>query len=211
MTIFLQKCVIILPETDFRFSAKSRVFLLKSQVKFITLIFYTALTKLISLLSSLCPNQLSNKLFYLSGFLSTLIYPLYLYLNQLTDLSCHIMLCVFSVNTEQEASRIEREYKGTSKPRSVNPTFSDFLALVGRLLFYRPIWTKENQKHHNIRFIYVHFSAWHFAGSDFLWAGIVLRLIEAMQMAFGKLQLVLYRVAQHDEEEEVQKKVCGLS
>lgn len=107
-----------------------------------------------------------------------------------------------------EASRIEQEYAKGSRPRSVKPSFTGFFALIGRLLFYRPIWTKENQQERNVRFIYVHFSAWHFAGSDLLWAGIAIRLIEAMQMNFGKLQLLLYRVAQHDEEEEVKSKVC---
>uniref|UniRef100_A0A8C6WU82 NTPase, KAP family P-loop domain containing 1 n=1 Tax=Neogobius melanostomus TaxID=47308 RepID=A0A8C6WU82_9GOBI len=29
----------------------------------------------------------------------------------------------------------------------------------------------SNQNHHNVRFIHVHFSAWHFAGSDLLWRG----------------------------------------
>uniref|UniRef100_A0A3P9B3H5 NTPase, KAP family P-loop domain containing 1 n=1 Tax=Maylandia zebra TaxID=106582 RepID=A0A3P9B3H5_9CICH len=93
-------------------------------------------------------------------------------------------------------------------PSLPGPSFTGFFALIGRLLFYRPIWTKENQQERNVRFIYVHFSAWHFAGSDLLWAGIAIRLIEAMQMNFGKLQLLLYRVAQHDEEEEVKNKVC---
>lgn len=112
---------------------------------------------------------------------------------------------------KQEASRIEQKYEEGSRPRSVLPSFTGFLALIGRMLFYRPIWTEENQHHHNIRFINVHFSAWHFAGSDLLWAGIAIRLFQAMQMNFGKLQLVLYRVAQHDEEEEVMKKVCELN
>lgn len=131
--------------------------------------------------------------------------------HQMIYAKCNIMFCVSSVNMKQEASRIEQEYNGKFKPRSVNPSFTGFLALIGRMLFYRPIWTKENQDHHNIRFIYVHFSAWHFAGSDLLWAGLAIRLFQAMQMNFGKLQLVLYRVAQHDEEEEVRKKVCELS
>lgn len=104
---------------------------------------------------------------------------------------------------------MEQEYKGKSRPRSVNASFCGFLTLIGRLLFYKPIWTKENQHYHNVRFIYVHFSAWHFAGSDLLWAGIAIRLFQAMQMSIGKLQLVLYRVAQFDEEQEVKKKVCN--
>ncbi|XP_039987962.1 NTPase KAP family P-loop domain-containing protein 1 [Xiphias gladius] len=117
----------------------------------------------------------------------------------------NMILGQMEVYMEEEAVRIEKEYKG--RPRSVKPSFTGFLTLIGRLLFYRPIWTKDNQQHHDIRFIYVHFSAWHFAGSDLLWAGLAIRLFQAMQINFGKLQLVLYRVAQHDEEEEIKKKI----
>uniref|UniRef100_A0A3Q3XJT6 Uncharacterized protein n=1 Tax=Mola mola TaxID=94237 RepID=A0A3Q3XJT6_MOLML len=95
---------------------------------------------------------------------------------------------------EQIEGTIEQECNGRSRPRSVKPSFCDFVVLIGRLLFYKPIWTKENQQPHNVRFIYVHFSAWHFAGSDLLWAGIAMRLFQAMQLNFGKLQLVLYRL-----------------
>lgn len=116
---------------------------------------------------------------------------------------------------DKESARIEAAHKGKPgwvKPRSVKPSFIDFIVLLGCLLFYRPTWTKKNQQNQNIRFIYVHFSAWHFAGSDMLWAGIVIRLFHAMQLNFGKLQLALYRVAQYDEEDEVKaKEVCGLA
>ncbi|XP_040906924.1 NTPase KAP family P-loop domain-containing protein 1 [Toxotes jaculatrix] len=117
----------------------------------------------------------------------------------------NMILGKMEVYMNKEAVRIEKEYKG--RPRSVKPSFTGFLALIGRLLFYRPIWTEENQRHQDIRFIYVHFSAWHFAGSDLLWAGLAIRLFQAMQLNFGKLQLVLYRVVQHDEEDEIKKKI----
>ncbi|XP_033972721.1 NTPase KAP family P-loop domain-containing protein 1 [Trematomus bernacchii] len=118
----------------------------------------------------------------------------------------NMILGQMEVYMKQEASRIEQEYKGRFRPRSASPSIGGFLALIGRMLFYRPIWTEDNQQHHNVRFIYVHFSAWHFAGSDLLWAGLAIRLFQAMQMSFGKLQIVLYRVAQYDEEMEVQNK-----
>lgn len=108
---------------------------------------------------------------------------------------------------EQEALRREQRYKGRFKPRSAKLSFTGLLALIGRLLFYRPVWTEENQQHQNVRFIFVRFSAWHFAGSDLLWAGLAIRLFQAAQENFGKLQLALYRVVQHDEEEEIRKKV----
>ncbi|CAG5857818.1 unnamed protein product [Menidia menidia] len=108
---------------------------------------------------------------------------------------------------DREASKIEQKCEERPRPRSVKPSLIGLLALIGRLIFYRPVWTKKNQRHRNIRFIYVHFSAWHFAGSDLLWAGIAIRLFQAMQMSFGKLQLALYRVVQYDEEEEIEERV----
>uniref|UniRef100_UPI0037E7B874 NTPase KAP family P-loop domain-containing protein 1 n=1 Tax=Semicossyphus pulcher TaxID=241346 RepID=UPI0037E7B874 len=118
----------------------------------------------------------------------------------------NMILKQMEVYMKRETSRIEQEHKMRPRPRSAQPSATGFLALIGRLLFYWPVWTEQNQQHHNIRFIYVHFSAWHFAGSDLLWAGIAIRLLNAMQMSFGKLQLILFRVSQHDEEQEVVKK-----
>ncbi|XP_042348641.1 NTPase KAP family P-loop domain-containing protein 1 [Plectropomus leopardus] len=119
----------------------------------------------------------------------------------------NMILEQMEVYMKREASRIEKEDKGRYRPRSATPSICGFLALIGRMLFYRPILTMENQHHHNVRFIYVHFSAWHFAGSDLLWAGLAIRLFQAMQMNFGKLHLALYRVAQYDEEDEVKRKI----
>ncbi|KAA8595829.1 hypothetical protein FQN60_011120 [Etheostoma spectabile] len=120
----------------------------------------------------------------------------------------NMILGQMEVYMKREALRIEQEYEGRYRPRSVTPSFSGFLALIGRMLFYRPIWTEENQQHHNIRFIYVHFSAWHFAGSDLLWAGLAIRLFQAMQMNFGKLPIVLYRTVENGPNQWRSKKVC---
>ncbi|KAM6943500.1 NTPase KAP family P-loop domain-containing protein 1-like [Xenentodon cancila] len=109
---------------------------------------------------------------------------------------------------DREASRIEKNIK--ERPRSAKPSFKGFLTLIWRLLFYRPVWRKENQHKGGIRFIYVHFSAWHFAGSDLLWAGIAIRLFQAIQRDFGKLTLALYRVVQHKEDEEAKEKLMTI-
>ncbi|KTF72623.1 hypothetical protein cypCar_00038434 [Cyprinus carpio] len=58
----------------------------------------------------------------------------------------------------------------------------------------------------NIRYMFVRFSAWHFAGSDLLWAGLVMQLSKALQNSFGKLQLGLFRITQHDAEKDAGKK-----
>lgn len=118
----------------------------------------------------------------------------------------NLVLKQMEEHLQSESQRMEQESTRRPKPRSPRPSLCSFLALFGKLLFFRPIWTQRNQNHHNVRFIHVHFSAWHFAGSDLLWAGMALRLFWAMQVHFGKLQLVLHRVAQYDEEDEVKRK-----
>ncbi|XP_037835824.1 NTPase KAP family P-loop domain-containing protein 1 isoform X2 [Kryptolebias marmoratus] len=106
----------------------------------------------------------------------------------------------------REASRIEQECVQKPKPRKMPLSCKDYMALICRLVFFKPAGTPKTEGCENIRFIYVHFSAWHFAGSDLLWAGIAIRLFQAMQMEFGKLLLAFYQVVQHDEEDEFKKK-----
>uniref|UniRef100_A0AAY4DBZ7 KAP NTPase domain-containing protein n=1 Tax=Denticeps clupeoides TaxID=299321 RepID=A0AAY4DBZ7_9TELE len=119
----------------------------------------------------------------------------------------NMILKNIEVYMEQEAKRREKQYKTKRKPRTIKASISDILILIFRLIFYKPVWTKENQNQPNVRYVFVRFSAWHFAGSDFLWAGLVLRLCQELQAKFGKLQLGLYRVVQHDEDKAEQKKV----
>ena len=103
------------------------------------------------------------------------------------------------VHMDQEARRIEQRCAGGgSRPGLVS--------LLFKLLFYRPVWAEEHHQE-NRRFVYVHFSAWHLAGSDLLWAGLVLRLCHAMQVHFGQLPMSLYRTVQYYDEDEIQKKV----
>ncbi|XP_072321784.1 NTPase KAP family P-loop domain-containing protein 1 [Eucyclogobius newberryi] len=115
-----------------------------------------------------------------------------------------LVLKQMEVDLRSESRRMERQ--STEPPRSSRPSLCGCVSLMWKLLFFKPIWTQRNQNHHNVRFIHVHFSAWHFAGSDLLWAGLALRLFYAMKLNFGKLQLVLHRVAQYDEEDEVKEK-----
>ncbi|XDV51435.1 hypothetical protein PO909_020309 [Leuciscus waleckii] len=123
---------------------------------------------------------------------------------------CHnrinMVLKNIEVHMNQEAKRREEKYTKEPKPRSITPSVSDLLSLILRLLFYRPVWTEQNQNMKNIRYLFVRFSAWHFAGSDLLWAGLVMQLWKALQNSFGKLQLGLFRIAQHDKEKDAGKK-----
>ncbi|KAK7889256.1 hypothetical protein WMY93_024816 [Mugilogobius chulae] len=111
------------------------------------------------------------------------------------------------VHLKSESRRLEQQNTEPPQPRPVQPSLCSCVSLMWKLLFFRPVWTQHNQNQRNVRFVHVHFSAWHFAGSDLLWAGLALRLFYALQLKFGKLQLALYRVAQYDEEDEVKEKI----
>ncbi|XP_056590638.1 NTPase KAP family P-loop domain-containing protein 1 isoform X1 [Triplophysa dalaica] len=123
---------------------------------------------------------------------------------------CHnrinMVLKNIEVHMNLEAERREQRNNKEVKPRSIKPSICDLLSLIVSLLFYRPVWTEQNQKRRNIRYVFVRFSAWHFAGSDMLWAGLVMQLFKAFQKNFGKLQLGLFRIAQYDEENDAGKK-----
>ncbi|XP_030627944.1 NTPase KAP family P-loop domain-containing protein 1 [Chanos chanos] len=120
--------------------------------------------------------------------------------------SCHnrinMILRNIEIQMEQEAERREQKYQG----RSTKPSFINFVSLITRLLFFRPVWTEEDRSRKNVRYVFVRFSAWHFAGSDLLWAGLIMRLCQAFEKNFGKLQLALFRVAQYDEEKDFERK-----
>ncbi|XP_036396632.1 NTPase KAP family P-loop domain-containing protein 1 [Megalops cyprinoides] len=119
--------------------------------------------------------------------------------------TCHsrakMVLKSIEVYMDREAERREKICKGRPKSCSKKPCITYFLCAIFKMLFYIPVWTEQNQKQTNVRYIFVRFSAWHFAGSDMLWAGLVMRLYEGLQLSFGKVLLALYRVAQHEEVE----------
>ncbi|XP_037401092.1 NTPase KAP family P-loop domain-containing protein 1 [Pygocentrus nattereri] len=118
--------------------------------------------------------------------------------------SCHSRIKMILKNIEghmnDEAKRRESKCVKTSKPRPMKASIGNLLSLITHLVFYRPVWTEENQSRECVRYVFVKFSAWHFAGSDMLWAGLVMHLCQTLQDSFGKLQLSLFRVAQYDVE-----------
>ncbi|MFT7815057.1 NTPase KAP family P-loop domain-containing protein 1, partial [Arapaima gigas] len=109
--------------------------------------------------------------------------------------SCHSRIKEVLKNIEGK----EQRYKEHYPPRSQKSSIVNILALLFRLLFFEPVYTKQNQKQKNVRYIFVRFSAWHFSGSDFLWAGLVMRLYMGFQEHFGNFHLSLYRVTQYTE------------
>ncbi|XP_053490045.1 NTPase KAP family P-loop domain-containing protein 1 isoform X2 [Ictalurus furcatus] len=118
--------------------------------------------------------------------------------------SCHSRIKMILTSIEGHMNdEAKRKKQNSNRSRS---SIGNLISLIFRLLFYRPVWSgKKDMKKCN-RYVFVRFSAWHFAGSDMLWAGLVMQLCKAIQDSFGKLQLSLFRVAQYDEEKDGMEK-----
>ncbi|XP_069842961.1 NTPase KAP family P-loop domain-containing protein 1 [Dendropsophus ebraccatus] len=94
----------------------------------------------------------------------------------------------------EEASRITEKEEKELEKKTVKPTGWGFLHLLWRLFFFCPIVTQRHLDRKCIQFIFVHFSAWQYAGSDRLWAGLVTTLCEEIRHHFGVLALCLFNV-----------------
>ncbi|XP_018416999.1 PREDICTED: NTPase KAP family P-loop domain-containing protein 1 [Nanorana parkeri] len=94
----------------------------------------------------------------------------------------------------EEASRITEKEETTLKQTTVKPHGLGFMHLLWRLLFYCPVVTSAHLERKSIQFIFVHFSAWQYAGSDRLWAGLVTTLCDQIRRHFGILPLSVFNV-----------------
>ncbi|NXW85476.1 NKPD1 protein, partial [Alopecoenas beccarii] len=94
----------------------------------------------------------------------------------------------------QEMTRREESERrlGHQPPRA--PRGWGLLQALWLLAFYRPVVTEGHLRRKNIRFLFVRFSAWQFAGCDKLWAGLVTTLCDSVRQHFGALPLGVYRV-----------------
>ncbi|KAM9461905.1 NTPase KAP family P-loop domain-containing protein 1 isoform 1-T2 [Clarias gariepinus] len=117
--------------------------------------------------------------------------------------SCHSRIKMILTSIEGHINDEEKKKKESKRSRS---SIGHLISLIFRLLFYRPVWTGKKGRKERNRYVFVRFSAWNFAGSDMLWAGLVMQLCNALQNTFGKLQLSLFRIAQYDAEKDAMKK-----
>ncbi|XP_010162019.1 NTPase KAP family P-loop domain-containing protein 1 [Antrostomus carolinensis] len=91
--------------------------------------------------------------------------------------------------TRREEAEILRSHQ---KPRSTEGW--GLLLALWYLAFYKPIITESHLRRKNIKFIFIRFSAWQYAGCDKLWAGLVTTLCDNIRHHFGALPLSVYHV-----------------
>ncbi|XP_053460231.1 NTPase KAP family P-loop domain-containing protein 1 isoform X3 [Nycticebus coucang] len=106
----------------------------------------------------------------------------------------HMMLDKITALMQQEAVQRETEelQRVQWRPRPVNGW--SVPRLLWYLVFLQPIITEVHLRRKNVKFLFIRFSAWQYAGTDKLWAGLVTTLCEGIRHHYGALPFSVYSV-----------------
>ncbi|XP_043849183.1 NTPase KAP family P-loop domain-containing protein 1 [Dromiciops gliroides] len=106
----------------------------------------------------------------------------------------HMMLDKITALMQKEAAQREAEelQQVRWKPRQVDGW--GFPRLLWYLVFYQPVITELHLRRKNVQFLFIRFSAWQYAGTDKLWAGLVTTLCDGIRRHYGALPFSLYTV-----------------
>ncbi|XP_040298756.1 NTPase KAP family P-loop domain-containing protein 1-like [Bufo bufo] len=77
--------------------------------------------------------------------------------------------------------------------RTRKTTGKDLIKLIFLMIFHHPVITETHKQRTNIRYCFIRFSAWEYAGSDHLWAGLVTTLCDGIENCFGLAPISVYR------------------
>ncbi|XP_051900275.1 NTPase KAP family P-loop domain-containing protein 1 [Pristis pectinata] len=94
--------------------------------------------------------------------------------------------------------REKKELKRLQEKPRVATGFG-FILLLWYLVFLKPQITEQHEKRKNVRFIFIQFSAWQFAGSDKLWAGLITTLCDDIKNQFGCIPTSIVRALGHQD------------
>ncbi|XP_075771508.1 NTPase KAP family P-loop domain-containing protein 1 [Pelodiscus sinensis] len=106
----------------------------------------------------------------------------------------HSLLDRITAYMLEESLRREEEERRKSHQKPRRPKGWGYVLLLWYLTFYQPVITEVHLRRENIQFIFIRFSAWQYAGSDKLWAGLVTTLCHSIRTHFGALPLSFYHV-----------------
>ncbi|XP_006871540.1 PREDICTED: NTPase KAP family P-loop domain-containing protein 1 [Chrysochloris asiatica] len=106
----------------------------------------------------------------------------------------HMMLDKITSLMQQEATQREFEelQRVRWRPRQVSGW--GFPQLLWYLVFLQPLITEVHLRRKNVQFLFIRFSAWQYAGTDKLWAGLVTTLCEGIRHHYGALPFSVYSV-----------------
>ncbi|XP_076987598.1 NTPase KAP family P-loop domain-containing protein 1 [Tamandua tetradactyla] len=106
----------------------------------------------------------------------------------------HMMLDKITALMQQEAAQREAEelLRVRWRPRQVRGW--GYPQLLWYLVFLQPVITEVHLRRKNVQFLFIRFSAWQYAGTDKLWAGLVTTLCEGIRHHYGALPFSVYSV-----------------
>ncbi|KAJ6663716.1 hypothetical protein lerEdw1_009795 [Lerista edwardsae] len=92
----------------------------------------------------------------------------------------------------QSWKKDQQEFQRTGvRPREASGW--DLLRVLLLMVFFRPVLTPQHRSRRNVRHVFIHFSAWEYAGSDQLWAGLITALCDGVEREFGLVPMSVYR------------------
>ncbi|KAK6470625.1 NTPase KAP family P-loop domain-containing protein 1-like, partial [Huso huso] len=106
------------------------------------------------------------------------------------------LLSKIETNMKKESERRENTFPPAQKKGSL----WNFVSTLLTMIFYWPKWLDSGKKRRNVRYLFIQFNAWHFTGTDKLWAGLVITLCESFQSIFGGFFISVFRTSQHIDE-----------
>ncbi|XP_015675756.1 NTPase KAP family P-loop domain-containing protein 1-like, partial [Protobothrops mucrosquamatus] len=113
----------------------------------------------------------------------------------------------------------EKEFSSTCQT-SRAPKGINYLILLWHIIFYQPVITEKHRERKNFDFLFIQFSAWEYACSKQLWAGLITTLCDNIRKHFGPLPLSFYQVVgssphrdsgDTQEEWRLKKKTCWMA
>ncbi|XP_010584750.1 NTPase KAP family P-loop domain-containing protein 1 [Loxodonta africana] len=106
----------------------------------------------------------------------------------------HMMLDKITSLMEQEAAQRESEELRRVRWRPRQVSGWGLPQLLWYLVFLKPVITEVHLRRKNVQFLFIRFSAWQYAGTDKLWAGLVTTLCEGIRHHYGALPFSVYSV-----------------
>ncbi|XP_077174813.1 NTPase KAP family P-loop domain-containing protein 1-like [Paroedura picta] len=92
----------------------------------------------------------------------------------------------------QSLKKDQQEFQRTGAKQRETSGWA-LVSLAFLMIFFRPVLTPRHKQRKNVRHLFIHFSAWEFAGSDQLWAGLITALCDGIEGYFGLAPMSLYR------------------
>ncbi|XP_063791760.1 NTPase KAP family P-loop domain-containing protein 1-like [Pseudophryne corroboree] len=105
--------------------------------------------------------------------------------------------CLKYITKKEEEDEVNKNRQNTRKEtetpeKPTKITGKDLIKLIFLMIFYHPVITKEHKKQ-NIHYVFIRFSAWEYAGSNQIWAGLVTTLCDTIESCFGLVPISVYR------------------